>query len=296
MTSGKIPLGEYIFRRLNDLGINHIFGVPGDFNLNLIDHLYSVPGLSWVGTRNELNGAYAADGYARTRGIPGVVLTTYVVGELSAINGIGGAVAEGIPIIHIVGTTPRAAQKARLMIHHTLGQGVDHALSAEVSKPLAAAIAYLNDDSTFACDVDRVIETCWRTKLPVYLYVPVDTPDILIDAKTLSQPLNLSITNDGWGDEEDQIVDAIISSIKAASKPCFLVDLWAPRFGLMKGIKQISELLGLPVSNSPLMFSLLTTQGIRNSTFEIIHRRVQRVFRRIVPRYHYAFPKSQGSH
>ncbi|KAI5304246.1 hypothetical protein KEM55_000163, partial [Ascosphaera atra] len=154
MTSNELPLGEYIFRRLYGLGIKHIFGVPGDFNLNLIDHVDSVPGLEWIGNCNELNAAYAADGYARVRGLPGVVVTTYGVGELSAINGISGAYAEMLPIIHIVGMTPRAAQHAKLMIHHTLGEDIDHSIYREVSKPLCATSAYLFDDKTFTQEVD----------------------------------------------------------------------------------------------------------------------------------------------
>ena len=81
----EVPLGKYIFERIRNLGIEHIFGVPGDFNLNLLDHLSS-SNLQWVGTCNELNAAYAADGYARIRGLPGVLITTYGVGELSAID------------------------------------------------------------------------------------------------------------------------------------------------------------------------------------------------------------------
>src|ERR1700733_8182105 len=110
----EVPLGKYIFERIRSLGIEHIFGVPGDFNLNLLDHLSS-SNVQWVGTCNELNAAYAADGYARIRDLPGVLITTYGVGELSAINGIAGAYAEHVPIIHIVGMTSRLQQKARMM-------------------------------------------------------------------------------------------------------------------------------------------------------------------------------------
>src|SRR5450755_135323 len=116
--SSEVPLGTYIFERIRSLGIEHVFGVPGDFNLNLLDHMSS-SNIKWVGTCNELNAAYAADGYARVRGrgLPGVLVTTYGVGELSAINGIAGAYAEHVPIIHIVGMTSRMQQRARMMIH-----------------------------------------------------------------------------------------------------------------------------------------------------------------------------------
>lgn len=73
----------------------------------LLDELYKVPRLKWLGTCNELNAAYAADGYARIRDLPGVLVTTYAVGELSALNGVAGAYAEHAGMIHIVGMTSR---------------------------------------------------------------------------------------------------------------------------------------------------------------------------------------------
>lgn len=74
--------------------------VSGDFNMNFLDTIKEVDGLKWTGNANELNSAYAADGYARVKGIPGCLVTTHGVGELSAINGIAGAASEMIPVIH----------------------------------------------------------------------------------------------------------------------------------------------------------------------------------------------------
>ena len=117
-------------------------------NLGLLDYLYEVEGLHWVGNSNELNAAYAADGYSRVKGVPGVskyilfsldgernqsaraddreVLTTNGVGELSAINGIAGAYSESVKVIHIVGTTLGPARERNMMIHHSLGEDPDH--------------------------------------------------------------------------------------------------------------------------------------------------------------------------
>ena len=76
----------------------------------------------WVGCANELNAAYAADGYARIKGA-GALLTTYGVGELSALNGIAGSYAEHIPVLHIVGAPSTGAQQRGELLHHTLGDG-----------------------------------------------------------------------------------------------------------------------------------------------------------------------------
>ncbi len=79
-------------------------------------------GLDWVGNTNELNAAYAADGYARVHGA-GALITTFGPGELSALCGIGGSYCEQVPVLHIVGYPSSKAQSKRVIMHHTLGDG-----------------------------------------------------------------------------------------------------------------------------------------------------------------------------
>lgn len=67
MDSQTIPVAQYLFKRLGQLGVDCIFGVAGDYNLTLLDQV--VPsGLKLVGNCNELNAGYAADGYSRIKG------------------------------------------------------------------------------------------------------------------------------------------------------------------------------------------------------------------------------------
>ena len=78
--------------------------------VTLLDELFKVPELTWQGACNELNAAYASDGYARIAGRPAALITTYGVGELSAMNGVAGAYAEHAGMIHIVGMTARPCE------------------------------------------------------------------------------------------------------------------------------------------------------------------------------------------
>ena len=78
-------VSDYLLDRLVSLGATDIFGVPGDFNLQFLDHVIAHEQLTWVGNANELNAGYAADGYARVGGI-GALVTTYGVGELSRLT------------------------------------------------------------------------------------------------------------------------------------------------------------------------------------------------------------------
>lgn len=216
--------------------------------MNLLDHLYTVSSMEWVGTCNELNGAYAADGYARERGIPGALVTTYGVGELSAINGISGAYSEHIPIIHIVGTTSRLARQDRIMIHHTLGENWDHDTFQKMSEPVRTGVAFLVDDTTFTRDVDNVIEICVKSRHPVYLYVPMDTPDLLVDATPLNTPLDLEIVNSGMEEQEEEILEELMTVLEESERPAVLVDVLTHRHGYAKHVKQLLERTKFPVS------------------------------------------------
>ena len=117
-----ISLATYIFSRLKQIGVDTVFGVPGDFNLAFLDHIDEVPNLRWAGNANELNAAYAADGYSRIKGFA-AICTTFGVGELSATNGIAGAYAEHVGLIHIVGSPTISAEHNKLLLHHTMADG-----------------------------------------------------------------------------------------------------------------------------------------------------------------------------
>lgn len=115
-------VSTYLLDRLSERGVRHLLGVPGDFNLRFLDHVIDHPKISWVGNANELNAGYAADGYARVNGLS-AVLTTFGVGELSAINALAGAYAEYAPVLHVVGALARQVQESGQAIHHIFGEG-----------------------------------------------------------------------------------------------------------------------------------------------------------------------------
>ncbi|EHI5597043.1 alpha-keto acid decarboxylase family protein [Salmonella enterica] len=164
-------VADYLLDRLAGCGIGHLFGVPGDYNLQFFDHVIDHPTLRWVGCANELNAAYAADGYARMSGA-GALLTTFGVGELSAINGIAGSYAEYVPVLHIVGAPCSAAQQRGELMHHTLGDG-DFRHFYRMSQAISAASAILDEQN--ACfEIDRVLGEMLAARRPGYIMLPAD--------------------------------------------------------------------------------------------------------------------------
>jgi pyruvate decarboxylase len=120
LSSSEATLGRHLARRLVQIGVTDVFSVPGDFNLTLLDHLIAEPELNLIGCCNELNAGYAADGYARSRGV-GACVVTFTVGGLSVINAIAGAYSENLPLICIVGGPNSNDYGTNRILHHTIG-------------------------------------------------------------------------------------------------------------------------------------------------------------------------------
>lgn len=168
-------VADHLLDRLAELGVRHIFGVPGDFTLGFLDHVDAHPDIEWVGTANELGAGYAADGYARVRGL-GVVCTTFGVGELSAINALAGSYAEHVGVLALVGAPATGTQAAARPTHHSLGDG-DFGYSLRMSAEITVAQAALTADDATA-EIDRVLATLAGGGRPVYLSLPIDVGEL----------------------------------------------------------------------------------------------------------------------
>lgn len=126
---------------------------------------------------NELNAAYAADGYSRTSHGLGVLITTFGVGELSALNGVAGSMAERLPIVrpsppsaspsltpllwqlHLVGVPSTSLQDKHAMLHHTLGDGKFTNFS-DMSAHISAGVCLLKAGGRWTEEIDKVLTTC----------------------------------------------------------------------------------------------------------------------------------------
>ena len=184
-------VAEYLAVRLRQLGVAHLFGVPGDFSLGLVEALAAPGRLEWIGTANELDAGYAADGYARRRGL-GALCTTFGVGELSALNAVAGAMAEQVPVVQITGTPATGAAAGGVLLHHTLADG-DHGRTLRAYQEFTTAAEVLTADRA-AEQIDDVLTTALVRLRPVYLGVPADLVEVRLDdadAARLEQPLTV---------------------------------------------------------------------------------------------------------
>ena len=238
----RMKIGDFLLRRLNEAGVRHLFGVPGDYNLELLQQLQDTGALNWIGTCSELNASYAADGYARLNGL-GALLVTNGVGPLAAINGVGGSYSEHVPVVCIAGSIPLRSIDRGLGMHHTMADGsFDHFLNAYAH--VTAAQARLTPRNA-AGEIDRLILTAWREKLPVYLELPSDIAYLEIEVPT--SPLVLA---DSPSDSERlrSCIAAVTERLSSAKSPAILVDADADRFGVASELMALAEKLQAPIA------------------------------------------------
>ncbi|XP_057815330.1 pyruvate decarboxylase 2 [Cryptomeria japonica] len=166
---GSATLGRHLARRLVQVGVRDVFSVPGDFNLTLLDHLIAEPELNLVGCCNELNAGYAADGYARSRGV-GACVVTFTVGGLSVINAIAGAYSENLPIICIVGGPNSNDYGTNRILHHTTGLS-DFSQEYRCFQTVTCAQVIVNNLDDANELIDHAISTALIESKPVYISI-----------------------------------------------------------------------------------------------------------------------------
>lgn len=250
----RMTIGDFLVRRLKEIGITEVIGVPGDFNLNWLEQIEAADGIRFVGSTNELNAAYAADGYSRARGVS-CLLTTYGVGELSALNGLAGAACEHIPLVSIAGAPPLFATEKRWLLHHTLADG-NFGNMLDSLRPFTALAERITPMNAVD-EIDRALRTCLREKRPVHLQLPSDISHLSINVP--DEPLDTSLEPSDPVQLE-AVLERLVQEFVAAENPVLLVDQDAQRHGFLDLFAQLVDKIQLPYAQMASGKALLSEQ------------------------------------
>ncbi|KAK5166849.1 uncharacterized protein LTR77_007578 [Saxophila tyrrhenica] len=252
-------LAQHVFRRLQQLNCHTIHGVPGDFFLRTLDHV-TTSRSKWIGNANELCAGYAADGYARTVSqlarhrskdmdpspMIGAFMTTYGVGELSAINAVAGSQAESVPVVQLVGTPsskPMRQQDPSRLVHHTIpGRGMD--VYSEMVDHVVCKQAHLRlaKNANDAAEMyDDALQTAIQRSKPVYVTLASDMVDLPVSTELLDDPIQVSRKTLDAG-----LVQDIIKRLAQAARPLIIADALSYPFGLQAGVNELVRLTNIP--------------------------------------------------
>lgn len=239
----KKRVGEYLMDALSTAGVKKVYGVPGDFNLTFLDDIVSRDDMEWVGNTNELNASYAADGYARLNGISAMV-TTFGVGELSAVNGIAGSYAERVPVVAITGAPTTAVEEAGKYVHHSLGEGkFDN--YRKMFKEITTAQGYITVDNA-QTEIPRLINAAISEKRPVHLHLPIDVAQAEIDVKEaykIPEPIHQDVS---------KYIEMIEQKLQTAKQPVIITGHEINSFKLHDELEQFVEQTQIPVAQLSL--------------------------------------------
>lgn len=236
----RTTVGDFILERLKAIGISEIIGVPGDFNLGFLEQVNAHEGIRFVGTCNELNAAYAADGYARQRGV-GAILTTYGVGELSALGGIAGARAEHVPLVSLAGAPPQYATEFRWSLHHSLADG-DFANVLDAVAPFTQVATRISPMNAVA-EIDRALRACLHEKRPVHIQIPSDITHLSIEVP--DEPFDVALpTSDP--ERLEAAASRLARALQAAERPVILIDQDTQRHGFTPAVSALIDKARIP--------------------------------------------------
>jgi indolepyruvate decarboxylase len=238
-----------LVKRLEKAGLQHVFGIPGDYVLGFFELLKN-SSLSLVGTCTEIGAGFAADAYARVNGL-GVVCVTYCVGGLNLLNAAAGAYAEKSPVIFISGA-PGLGERARSpLLHHRVRE---FDMQQRIFEKVTVAAESLEDPSTAARQIDYAISACIRQKRPVYLELPRDVVSLpcgRLPSKPEKPPKS---------DPEvlKEALDEASAMLRAAKKPVILAGVEMHRFGLQGLLLRFVEESGYPIAATLLGKSIVS--------------------------------------
>jgi indolepyruvate decarboxylase len=251
-TGGSITgmsIGAYLIRRLQDYGVRHVFGIPGDYVLGFYKMLSDSP-IEIIGCTREDCAGFAADAYARVNGM-GAVCVTYCVGGLSLCNSIAGAYAEKSPVVVISGAPGLRERINNPLLHHKVR---DFHTQSDVFEKICVAGAELDDPNEAFREIDRVLDTAARHKRPVYLELPRDMVDVVPEkpyqfrqSETTSDPEALQ-----------EAVEEAARWISSCHKAVIIAGVEIHRFGLQDDVLALAEKSGIAIAATMLGKSVIS--------------------------------------
>ncbi|MDX1917538.1 MAG: thiamine pyrophosphate-binding protein [Candidatus Caenarcaniphilales bacterium] len=241
-----MKLCDYIYKRLEELGIGHVFCIPGESVQELYRSLLK-SNLKNVLLSHEVCCGYAADAYSRLMGL-GAVLVSYGVGSLNMTNAVGQAYAESSPLIVISGGPSLSERKKYPLLHHKVRT---FETQQRVFAEITAMSIIIDSPLDAANKLELAFQTALQYKKPVYIEIPRDISQVEIHSLPL---VTQDMSDLGMLKEA---LDEVVALLNQAKKPVILAGVEAARLKLRKEVLDLIEKTGLPAANTLLDKSIL---------------------------------------
>ena len=249
-----VTIASYIIQRLQELGCNHVFGVPGTSCSDFFSTIDATVGIEAIVTTNELEAGYSADGYARFAGF-GTCCVAYGVGTLSALNALTGSLVEKVPVLMLNGGPSQKEledqEQYGVLFSHSTGRPE---LDFRVFREVTVGAHVVSPDEDIPAAIDDLLRTAFQAWGPVYLEIPNDLWLMTIDAPSgnLRQP-----TTPQPGPNFQEFLYAATQKAETSQNPTILLGVELVRKGLMTDALAMIEASGYPFATTVLSKSFI---------------------------------------
>lgn len=244
-------VAKHLIDRLRNVGVNHVFGVPGDYVLKFYDELYKSE-IDLINATDENHAGFAADAYSRIHGI-GCICITYNVGALKVANAVACAYAEKSPLIIISGSPGVKEREEGMLLHHMV-RSFD--CQREIFKNITCASVVLDRPNRAGYQIDYALNELQHKKLPIYIEIPRDIAD-----KPIGYDVNIVGTPPTPKSDEENLEESLAEAVEwisTAEKPIILAGVEVARFNLGKELMKFAEKTNIPVATTLLSKSVVS--------------------------------------
>lgn len=246
-------LGECLIQTLREQGVEHTFGLPGDFVIGLYDIFERDGRIRPVVMAHEPGAGFAADAYARCRGL-GVALVTYCVGGLNCVNAVAGAYAEKSPVLVISGGPGVSERKTNALLHHRVKT---FETQRNVYAEVCCRATILHNPADAPRVIGETIAAVRRLNRPGYIEIPRDlykaeTSAVTVPARPL--PVDLEALCESCGEA--------LEMLNKASDPVIVVGIEVHRLRLADKVRQLARRIGVPLVSTLESKSVLAEREV----------------------------------
>lgn len=244
-------VADFLIERLENVGVKHVFGVPGDYILDFYATLWNSEKIKVVNVTDENHAGFAADAYARVNGV-GCAVVTYNVGASKLINSVQCAYAERSPLIIISGSPGMKERSEGVLLHHMVGSFNSQ---KEMFSKITCASIVLDDPVRAGFDIDKAIQLMNYYKQPIYIELPRDVAkkSISYDVYKMGTPK----LPESDPQSLNEALEETINWLKESSRPAILAGVELSRCGLGEKLIKFAERMKIPVATTLLSKSVV---------------------------------------